>query len=50
VDRNPVEREKIDYAKGPLIGEGAYGKVYEGLDLMNGFRVAVKQVSVTKGD
>ena len=39
--------ETIKYCKGELIGSGAYGKVYQGLDTTNGHLVAIKSIHVS---
>ena len=36
------------WKKGKMIGQGAYGLVYEGLNLETGELMAVKQVEITK--
>lgn len=34
----------INYHKGELIGHGAYGKVYQALDISNGQLLAIKNI------
>lgn len=36
----------IRWERGPLIGEGTYGKVYQGLNLNNGKLIAIKSVHI----
>lgn len=36
----------IHYYKGELLGSGAYGKVYQGLDISNGQLIAIKNIEV----
>ena len=36
--------ERIDFAKGELIGSGAFGKVYQGLDINSGQLIAIKNI------
>jgi serine/threonine protein kinase len=38
---------QIDYVKGELVGQGAYGKVYQGLDISNGQLLAIKNIQVS---
>ena len=38
--------EPIKYTKGELIGSGAYGKVYQALDLTNGNLLAIKTIEL----
>ncbi len=40
------EIEPIKYTKGELIGSGAYGKVYQALDLTNGNLLAIKTIEL----
>ena len=37
----------LKYSKGELIGSGAYGKVYQGLDTTNGSLLAIKNINVS---
>ena len=37
----------IDWARGELLGEGAYGKVYQGLNTQTGQLMAVKEIAVS---
>lgn len=41
--------EKPKWARGELIGKGAYGHVYMGLNLSNGKLIAIKSVFVRTG-
>lgn len=38
----------INYQKGELIDKGAFGEVYQGLDLNTGQLLAIKTVKVSK--
>jgi hypothetical protein len=40
------KQEKIVYRKGALIGQGAFGKVFEAMNLSTGELIAVKQVTL----
>lgn len=41
-----LEVAPLKYSKGELIGSGAYGKVYQGLDTTNGSLLAIKNINV----
>ncbi len=45
--RSRPQRQVGAWRRGQLIGQGAYGKVYQGLELETGSLVAVKQIVVT---
>jgi len=36
----------VDWHKGKLIGKGAYGKVYEGLNKTDGRMIAIKEMKL----
>lgn len=40
------ERDQINWACGDVIGQGAFGKVVLGLNVVNGELMAVKQVTL----
>ncbi|TPX43215.1 hypothetical protein SeMB42_g04809 [Synchytrium endobioticum] len=47
----PVSTKKsVNWIKGPLIGQGAFGKVYYGVNMISGEIMAVKQVSIGDKD
>jgi serine/threonine protein kinase len=46
--RNSSINEKIEWRKGEVIGIGATGKVYQGLNLQNGNMMAVKKMRLPK--
>ena len=39
---------RLKWKKGDLLGQGAYGRVYSGLDLATGVSMAVKEMTFTK--
>ena len=41
---------KIRYQKGDILGQGAFGTVYLGLNLDTGELMAVKQLNITSDD
>ena len=41
-----TEEDPIIYVKGELVGQGAYGKVFQGLDISNGQLLAIKNIEV----
>ncbi|TPX72173.1 hypothetical protein SpCBS45565_g00610 [Spizellomyces sp. 'palustris'] len=42
----PDKRSNVEWASGPLIGKGAYGKVFYGVNVKTGEIMAVKQVEL----
>jgi serine/threonine protein kinase len=40
------EESVIHYCKGELLGHGAYGRVYQGLDTATGQLLAIKTIQV----
>ncbi|KAI9017574.1 kinase-like domain-containing protein, partial [Gaertneriomyces semiglobifer] len=45
----PDVRREVNWARGPLIGQGSFGKVYYGVNIDTGDIMAVKQVELTDG-
>ena len=49
-DTSPCKVGSVAWKRGELLGEGAYGKVYTGLNQRNGQLMAVKQLKINPGD
>jgi len=45
-EKKEKKEEKIEWRRGGLIGVGAFGKVYEAMDVKTGTLIAVKQVTL----
>lgn len=46
-NQNEGEKSQIKWKKGELIGSGAYGKVYLGLNVNNGQMIAIKSIQLS---
>merc|ERR1719474_684488 len=49
-ENNHVEQSKIEYIKGPLLGQGGFAKVWSALRISDGALIAVKEIDVHQED